>query len=81
MNYDNGELNILYSQIIDMLYDYGFSEELYLISKQTDSVHVEFDDKGAVTYFQTQSEKEYPLMLYVEYIKKGKRHVAKVSYW
>lgn len=81
MSNDGGKLKLLYSQVEDMLYDYGFSSDLYLISKQTDSVDVEFDDKGAVDYFQKQADKEYPSMLYIEYIRKGKRHVARVQYW
>ena len=81
MSNEGGKLKILYSQVNDMLNDYGFAEDLYLISKQADSIDVEFDDKGAVEYFQELADKEYPSMLYIEYIRKGKRHVARVQYW
>lgn len=77
----NNDINDLYRLVIAMLNDYGFTSELYLISKQSDSVDVEFDDKEAVEYFRTQTEKEYSTYMYVEYIRKGVRHVARVSSW
>ena len=64
-----------------MLSDFGFSPELYIITKRYESIDIEFDDRGAVDYFRQQTEIEYPNLLFVEYVKNGKRHMAKVQYW
>lgn len=78
---DKNEINDLYHKCIKMLADYGFSSELYIIDKASEHVDIQFDDKGAVDYFRDQTEKEYPDQMFIEYIRKGKRHVARVSLW
>jgi len=71
----------LHRMVLQMLSDFGFVPDLYIITLKTDSVNAEFDDKGAVDYFRDQCDIEYPDLLFVEYVKNGRRHVARVQYW
>jgi len=75
------KIDELYVQVLNMLSDFGFSAELYLIAKRSNCVEVEFDDSGAVFYFRDQCEIEYTDKIYVEYVINGKRHMARVQYW
>ncbi len=75
------EMAELHRLVLEMLSDFGFVPDLYIITLKHDSVDAEFDDKGAVEYFRDQCEIEYSDLLFVEYVKNGKRHVARVQYW
>ena len=75
------KMNNLHGLVHQMLADFGFSPELYIVRVRTRSIDVEFDDEGAVLYFRDQCEIDYPEDIYVEYLRNGKRHVARVQYW
>jgi hypothetical protein len=75
------EMADLHRQVLQMLSDFGFDQDLYIITLKTDSVNAEFDDKGAVEYFIKQCDLDHPDVYFVEYVKNGKRHVARVQYW
>ena len=81
MSKSKQEMADLHRMVLQMLSDFGFVPDLYIITLKTDSVNAEFDDKGAVDYFRDQCDIEYPDLLFVEYVKNGRRHVARVQYW
>jgi hypothetical protein len=81
VSYKKQDIDALYTKCIRMLDDFGFSGELYIIEKNVEHVDIHFDDKGAVEYFRDEAEKDYPDEMFIEYIRKGKRHCARVSFW
>lgn len=70
-------LDSLKEIVYELLEDFGFTEDLYYVRENTESIMVEFDDIGAVNYIIQEVEKtKYKDFVFVNYLKKGKRHVA-----